>query len=81
MKVAISAETTVDLTKELVAEYDVKIVPFTIQLGDKTALDGEMRLRTDRFMVQIVDRHFLSFLENDRHFGRNGNIQHFILEE
>lgn len=42
MKIAISAETTVDLTKELVKEFDVKIVPFTIQLGDKTVLDGEI---------------------------------------
>ncbi len=42
MKIAISAETTIDLTKELIEEYDIKIVPFTIQLGDRTALDGEV---------------------------------------
>ena len=42
MKIAISAETTIDLTKELIKENDLKIVPFTIQLGDKTALDGEI---------------------------------------
>ena len=42
MKIAISAETTIDLTKELIEEYDIKIVPFTIQLGERTVLDGEV---------------------------------------
>ncbi len=42
MKIAISAETTIDLTKELVKEFDIKIVPFSIQLGDKSVLDGEI---------------------------------------
>lgn len=42
MKIAISAETTIDLTKEIIKDYDVKIVPFTIQLGDQTLLDGEI---------------------------------------
>lgn len=44
MKIAISAETTIDLTKELIAENDIKIVPFTIQLGDRTLLDGEVEI-------------------------------------
>ena len=42
MKIAISLETTADLTKELIEKNQFKIVPFTIQLGDKTALDGEI---------------------------------------
>lgn len=42
MKIAISAETTIDLTNEIIEEFDIKIVPFTIQLGDRTALDGEV---------------------------------------
>ena len=42
MKIAISAETTADLTKELISKYDIKILPFTIQLGDKSAFDGEI---------------------------------------
>ena len=40
MKIAMSAETTVDLTKELIAQYQVEIVPFHLTLGDKTGLDG-----------------------------------------
>ena len=42
MKIAISAETTIDLTKELIEEFDIKIVPFSIQLGEKSVLDGEI---------------------------------------
>ncbi|MBO5067173.1 MAG: DegV family protein [Clostridia bacterium] len=42
MKIAISAETTADLTKELIETYDIKIVPFTIQLGEKSAFDGQI---------------------------------------
>ncbi len=42
MKIAISAESTIDLTKELLNKYDIKTVPFTILLGDKSELDGEI---------------------------------------
>ncbi len=42
MKIAISAESTIDLTKELLSKYDIKILPFGIQLGDKFADDGEI---------------------------------------
>ncbi len=42
MKVAISAETTIDLTKELILENDLKIIPFSIQLGDNSYNDGEI---------------------------------------
>ena len=42
MKIAISAETTVDLTKELLEKYDVKTVPFTVLLGEEAKLDGEI---------------------------------------
>lgn len=49
MKIAISAESTIDLTKELIEKYNVNIVPFSIQLGNKSGLDGE--ITTD----QIID--------------------------
>ena len=42
MKIAVSAETTVDLTKELLAEYDIHTTPFTILLGEEAKLDGEV---------------------------------------
>jgi len=40
MKIAISAESTVDLSKELIEKFDVKIIPLEITLGDRTDFDG-----------------------------------------
>ena len=42
MKIAVSAETTVDLTNELLEKYDIKTVPFTVLLGEEAKLDGEI---------------------------------------
>lgn len=42
MKIAVSAETTVDLTKELLQKFDIHTTPFTIILGDEVKLDGEV---------------------------------------
>ncbi len=78
MKIAISAETTIDLTKEIVEEYDIKIVPFTIQLGDRTALDGEVTTddiisfvnktgtlaKTSAVNEYTFDEHFSKLLES-----------------
>lgn len=41
MKIGISAESTIDLPKELLAEYDIHTVPFTILLGNEVKLDGK----------------------------------------
>ena len=42
MKICISAESTIDLPKEILNEYDIKVVPFTVLLGEKSVFDGEM---------------------------------------
>ena len=42
MKIAITAESTIDLSKELLDKYDIKIIPFTVILGDKEFKDGEI---------------------------------------
>ena len=42
MRICISAETTIDLPKELLREWDIKTIPFTLILGEKTGLDGEI---------------------------------------
>jgi len=42
MKIAISAESTIDLSKELIEKFNINIIPFNIQLGDKGGLDGEI---------------------------------------
>ena len=42
MKIAISVESTNDLTQRLLTRYDIKSVPFEIVLKDKTFKDGEL---------------------------------------
>lgn len=42
MKIAITAESTIDLTKELLEMYDIKTMPFTVILGDNEYKDGEI---------------------------------------
>lgn len=42
MKIAVSVESTNDLTKDLLNKYDIKVIPYQIVLDDKTILDGEM---------------------------------------
>ena len=42
MKIAVSVESTNDLTKELLTKYDIKVIPYQIVLDDRTILDGEM---------------------------------------
>lgn len=41
MKIAISAESTIDLPKELLQKFDIHTVPFTVIMGDNVYLDGE----------------------------------------
>lgn len=40
MKIAISAESTCDLSKELLNEYEISIIPYTIILGDNEVQDN-----------------------------------------
>ncbi len=42
MKIAISCETAADFSQELIKENDLKIVAFSVLLGDKLGLDGEI---------------------------------------
>ena len=42
MKIALSCETTVDLTKELVKKFDVKLIPFSVLLGEENFFDGDI---------------------------------------
>ena len=70
MKIAISCETTVDLTKELIDEFDIKIIPFQIFLGDKSYLDGEVT--TD----EIID-----FVTKNKILPKTGAINSYQYEE
>lgn len=40
MKIAISSESTCDLTQELINENDIKIIPYTVILGDEMVTDN-----------------------------------------
>lgn len=42
MKIAISVESTSDLSKALLSQYDVKCIPFQISIGDETFKDGDV---------------------------------------
>ena len=42
MKVAISVESTVDLSKELIKQYNIEMIPFTVLLGETPYLDGDI---------------------------------------
>lgn len=42
MKIAITAESTIDLTKDLLEKYNIKTTPFTVILGENEFKDGEI---------------------------------------
>jgi len=42
MKIAVTAESTIDLPKELLEKYDIKTIPFSVILGDNEYKDGEI---------------------------------------
>ena len=42
MKICISAESTIDLSKELLEKYHIRTIPFGVLLGEDSYLDGEI---------------------------------------
>lgn len=42
MKIAITAESTIDLPKEILEDYDIKTIPFSVILGGEEYKDGEI---------------------------------------
>lgn len=54
MKIAISAESTIDMPKELLDKFDIHTLPFTILLNDEEYLDGVIPI-TEIF--EFVDKH------------------------
>lgn len=49
MKIAISAESTIDLPAEILKKYDIHVLPYTIILGDKEYVDGQTTNPTQIF--------------------------------
>ncbi len=42
MKIAISAESTIDLPKNILEKYDIHTLPFTLIMGNDSVMDGEI---------------------------------------
>ncbi len=87
MKIAISAESTVDLTEALIKEYDISVIPFGITLGDKNFKDGEISTQE---IFDYVDKtgvlpktNAVNAYEYEEHFKRllegNDAVVHFSL--
>ena len=53
MKIAISAESTLDLSKELIKQYDIHVIPFTVLLGEDAYFDGDI---TSQDIFDYVDK-------------------------
>lgn len=53
MKICISAESTIDLSKELLAQYEIEIIPFGVLLGEDAYLDGDI---TPQDIFDYVDK-------------------------
>lgn len=43
MKIALSAESTIDIPESLLKQYDIATVPYTLIMGDKSELDGVVK--------------------------------------
>ena len=41
MKIAITAESTIDMPKELLEKFGIRTLPYTILLGEDVELDGD----------------------------------------
>ena len=53
MKICISAESTIDCPKELLDEFGIKTIPFTVILGQESGLDGVL---TPTEIFEYVDK-------------------------
>ena len=52
MKIAVSVESTNDLTKDLLNQYDIKVIPYQFVLGSELYKDGEI---TTKEIFEYVD--------------------------
>ena len=54
MKIAVSAESTLDLPRELIDKYHISVIPFEVTLGDRTDFDGNI---TPQDIYDFVEKH------------------------
>ena len=70
MKIAISVESTVDLSKELIEQYQLKMIPFTVLLGETAYLDGD-----------ITSQDIFDFVAKEKILPRTSAINDFQYRE
>jgi len=70
MKVKISSDTAIDMTKELIEEYQISSIPFQIFLGTENYRDGEITSE------QIID-----FVTKNKVLPKTGAVNEFQFEE
>lgn len=70
MRIAISADTANDLSKELIQESNVHLLPFEILLGDETKYDGE-----------FTSEQIIEFVTRTKILPKTAAINHFRFEE
>lgn len=70
MKIAISAESTIDLSKELLQKYNIEVIPFNVLLGEHSAPDGE-----------ITPEDIFKYVDETRQLPKTSAINTFEYEE
>lgn len=77
MKIAISSDSSLDLSEELIKEFDIHVVPFSIIMGEEVFLDGDISsdeifaftdktgklARTSAVNQKQCEDHFISLLK------------------
>ena len=70
MKIAISAESTLDLTPSLIEEFHIHVIPFNVILGDEQKLDG-----------QVHSKELFDYVDKTGKLPRTAAINDFQYEE
>ena len=70
MKIAISVESTVDLSKELIKQYNLEMIPFTVLLGETAYQDGD-----------ITSQDIFDFVAKEKVLPRTSAINDFQYRE
>lgn len=70
MKIAISAESTIDITKELLEQFDIHTVPFSVILGAESKYDGE-----------LSNQELFNFVKDTNQLPKTSAVNQFQYEE
>ena len=70
MNIIISAESTIDIQKDLLDKFKIDIVPYTVMMGDKEYVDGE-----------ITNKDIFDFVAKNKILPRTSAINRYQYEE